>query len=152
LRRDGTVSRRVVDDGNHALKLIIADSDTDFIARLDRPIRRAHRKVDHCGILLAQFQCAPNTSAARGIAISVAERHIRAMVAVWQQEALAPATVQTYFSFLRGLTAWLGKPGLIRAFCKTLPQAVAEFWSRTLEARFAVFRVFDGMSRGYFLL
>jgi hypothetical protein len=38
------------------------------------------------------------------------------------------------------------------SFCKTLPQAVAEFWSRTLEARFPVFRVFDGMLPGYFLL
>lgn len=42
------------------------------------------------------------------------ERHIRAMVAVWRQEKLAPATIQTYFSFLRGLAAWLDKPGLIR--------------------------------------
>jgi hypothetical protein len=40
----------------------------------------------------------------------------------------------------------------LRAFCKTLPQAVAEFWSRTLEARFPVFRVLDWMLPGYFLL
>ena len=44
---------------------------------------------------------------------NLGERHIRAMVAVWQREKLAPATVQTYFSFLRGLSAWLGKPGFI---------------------------------------
>ena len=42
-------------------------------------------------------------------------RHIRAMVKVWQQEKLAPATVQTYFSFLRGLALWLGKAGFIQS-------------------------------------
>lgn len=42
------------------------------------------------------------------------DQHIRAMVAVWQQEQLAPATLQTYLSFLRGLALWLGKPGFIR--------------------------------------
>ena len=40
-------------------------------------------------------------------------RHVQAMVRVWQQERLAPATIQTYLSFLRGLTLWLGKPGLV---------------------------------------
>jgi len=43
------------------------------------------------------------------------ERHIRASVAVWQKEGLAPATIQTYLSFLRGLANWIGKPGLVRA-------------------------------------
>ncbi|MCL2876751.1 MAG: hypothetical protein FWF12_10830 [Betaproteobacteria bacterium] len=42
-------------------------------------------------------------------------RHIRAMVKVWQQEKLAPATIQTYFSFLRGLALWLGKAGFIQS-------------------------------------
>jgi integrase len=44
---------------------------------------------------------------------NLGDRHIRTMVTVWQQAKLAPATVQTYFSFLRGLSAWLGKPGFI---------------------------------------
>jgi site-specific recombinase XerC len=42
-------------------------------------------------------------------------RHIRAMVKVWQREKLAPATIQTYFSFLRGLALWLGKAGFIQS-------------------------------------
>lgn len=45
---------------------------------------------------------------------NLGDRHIRAMVAVWQKERLAPATIQTYMSFLRGLALWLGKPGFIR--------------------------------------
>ncbi len=45
---------------------------------------------------------------------NLGDRHIRAMVAVWQKERLAPATIQTYLSFLRGLAMWLGKPGFIR--------------------------------------
>ncbi len=45
---------------------------------------------------------------------NLGDRHIRAMINVWQQEQLAPATIQTYLSFLRGLALWLGKPGFIR--------------------------------------
>lgn len=41
-------------------------------------------------------------------------RHVRAMVAVWQQRKLAPPTLQTYLSFLRGLAQWIGKHGMIR--------------------------------------
>lgn len=41
-------------------------------------------------------------------------RHVQAIVKVWQAEHLAPATIQTYFSFLRGFSQWLGKPGFIR--------------------------------------
>lgn len=44
---------------------------------------------------------------------NLGERHIRAMVKIWQEEKLAPATIQTYLSFLRGLAMWLGKPGFI---------------------------------------
>ncbi|MBL8434010.1 MAG: integrase domain-containing protein, partial [Zoogloea sp.] len=44
---------------------------------------------------------------------NLGERHIRAMVKIWQAETLAPATIQTYLSFLRGLAMWLGKPGFI---------------------------------------
>ena len=42
------------------------------------------------------------------------ERHVRAVAAIWQQEKLSPATIQTYLSFLRGFAQWIGKPGLIR--------------------------------------
>ncbi len=45
---------------------------------------------------------------------NLGDRHVRAMVAVWQKERLAPGTIQTYLSFLRGLALWLGKPGFIR--------------------------------------
>jgi site-specific recombinase XerC len=45
---------------------------------------------------------------------NLGDRHIRAMIKVWQHEQLAPATIQTYLSFLRGLALWLGKPGFIR--------------------------------------
>ena len=41
-------------------------------------------------------------------------RHVAAMVAIWQQERLAPATIQTYLSFLRALAQWTNKPGMIR--------------------------------------
>lgn len=46
---------------------------------------------------------------------NLGQKHLHAMVKVWQQEHLAPATIQTYLSFLRGLALWLGKPGLVRA-------------------------------------
>ncbi|MBB4730529.1 phage integrase N-terminal domain-containing protein [Xanthomonas arboricola] len=42
------------------------------------------------------------------------QKHIQAMARVWQAEGLAPATVQTYFSFLRGLASWVGKQGMVR--------------------------------------
>ena len=45
---------------------------------------------------------------------NLGERHVRAMVQVWQQRQLAPGTIQTYLSFLRGLALWLNKPGFIR--------------------------------------
>lgn len=45
---------------------------------------------------------------------NLGDRHIRAMVAVWQCEQLAPATIHSYPSFLRGLASWLGEPGFIR--------------------------------------
>ncbi|MFT3815577.1 MAG: integrase domain-containing protein [Acidovorax sp.] len=41
-------------------------------------------------------------------------RHIQAMVNLWRADGLAAATIQTYFSFLRGLAQWIGKPGLVR--------------------------------------
>jgi len=46
---------------------------------------------------------------------NLGQRHIQAMAAMWQREALAPATIQTYMSFLRGLTTWLGKAGFVHA-------------------------------------
>jgi len=45
---------------------------------------------------------------------NLGQKHIHAMVQVWQQEHLAPATIQTYLSFLRGLSMWMGKHGFVR--------------------------------------
>ncbi|HVR53033.1 MAG TPA: phage integrase N-terminal domain-containing protein [Pseudorhodoferax sp.] len=45
---------------------------------------------------------------------NLGQKHLQAMVQIWQRERLAPATVQTYLSFLRGLAGWLGKPGMVR--------------------------------------
>ncbi len=45
---------------------------------------------------------------------NLGQKHIHAMVQVWQQGHLAPATIQTYLSFLRGLAMWLGKHGFVR--------------------------------------
>lgn len=45
---------------------------------------------------------------------NLGDKHVRAMVRLWQQDKLAPATIQTYLSFLRGLAMWLGKHGFIR--------------------------------------
>ncbi|KAF1685350.1 integrase [Pseudoxanthomonas broegbernensis] len=45
---------------------------------------------------------------------NLGQKHIQAMVRVWQAEHLAPATIQTYFSFLRGFSGWIGKPGMVR--------------------------------------
>ncbi|WP_418319685.1 phage integrase N-terminal domain-containing protein [Piscinibacter sakaiensis] len=44
---------------------------------------------------------------------SLRQKHVQAMVSIWQREPLAPATIQTYLSFLRGLALWLRKPGMI---------------------------------------
>lgn len=46
---------------------------------------------------------------------NLGQKHIHAMVLVWQREHLAPATIQTYLSFLRGLSMWMGKHGFVRA-------------------------------------
>jgi len=45
---------------------------------------------------------------------NLGQKHIHAMVQVWQQDHLAPATIQTYLSFLRGLAMWMGKHGFVR--------------------------------------
>jgi len=45
---------------------------------------------------------------------NLGQKHLQAIVQVWQAERLAPATIQTYLSFLRGLASWLGKPGFVR--------------------------------------
>ncbi|MBK7515044.1 MAG: integrase domain-containing protein [Betaproteobacteria bacterium] len=45
---------------------------------------------------------------------NLGQKHIHAMVQVWRGEHLAPATIQTYLSFLRGLAMWMGKPGFVR--------------------------------------
>lgn len=69
----------------------------DFLRRFFRDLRQK-----------AGFKTVPDPR-------NLGDRHVRAMIAVWQQERLAPATIQTYLSFLRGLALWLGKPGFIRA-------------------------------------
>jgi hypothetical protein len=43
------------------------------------------------------------------------------MVQVWKQDHLAPATIQTYLSFLRGLGMWMGKHGFVRSPCLLRP-------------------------------
>ncbi len=68
----------------------------DFLRRFFRDLK-----------LKAKFTTVPDPR-------NLGDRHIRAMIKVWQQEQLAPATIQTYLSFLRGLALWLGKPGFIR--------------------------------------
>lgn len=45
---------------------------------------------------------------------NLGQKHVHAMVQVWQRERLAPATIQTYLSFLRGLASWMGKHGFVR--------------------------------------
>jgi site-specific recombinase XerC len=45
---------------------------------------------------------------------NLGQRHVQAMVNVWQRRKLSPGTIQTYLSFLRGLAMWLNKPGFIR--------------------------------------
>lgn len=57
--------------------------------------------------LKAKFKTVPDPRNLR-------QKHVQAMVQVWQREHLAPATIQTYLSFLRGLAMWMGKHGFIR--------------------------------------
>ena len=45
---------------------------------------------------------------------NLGQKHIHAMVQVWREDKLKPATIQTYLSFLRGLAKWMGKNGFIR--------------------------------------
>ena len=49
---------------------------------------------------------------------SLSGRHIDFIMAHWQTEAkaarMAPATIQTYFSFLKTFTGWIGKPKLMK--------------------------------------
>jgi integrase len=45
---------------------------------------------------------------------NVSDRHIRAMIEIWQRDKLAPGTVQTYLSYLRALAIWIDKPGLVK--------------------------------------
>lgn len=57
--------------------------------------------------LKAKFKTVPDPR-------NLGQKHVQAMVRVWQQERLAPATIQTYLSFLRGMAMWMGKHGFIR--------------------------------------
>lgn len=79
--------------------------EVSFKTRQERAdfLRRFFRDLKH----KAGFKTLPDPR-------NLGERHIKAMVAVWQKEKLAPATIQTYLSFLRGLAQWIGKHGLVR--------------------------------------
>ena len=44
----------------------------------------------------------------------VREKHLRFEIERWKQERLAPATVQTYHSFLRTFCCWIEKPNLLK--------------------------------------
>ncbi|UCV20795.1 phage integrase N-terminal domain-containing protein [Ferribacterium limneticum] len=46
---------------------------------------------------------------------NLGQKHIQAMVQIWREDKLKPATIQTYLSFLRGLAKWLGKNGFVRS-------------------------------------
>lgn len=49
---------------------------------------------------------------------SFSGRHVEAVTAHWQAEAhagrMSPATIQTYFSFMRTFAGWIGKPRLLK--------------------------------------
>lgn len=49
---------------------------------------------------------------------SFSGRHVEAVTAHWQAEAhagrISPATIQTYFSFMRTFAGWIGKPRLLK--------------------------------------
>lgn len=45
---------------------------------------------------------------------NLGQKHIAAIVKVWQEDGLQAPTIQTYLSFLRGLARWLGKNGFVR--------------------------------------
>lgn len=49
---------------------------------------------------------------------SFSGRHVEAVTRYWQDEAragrMSPATIQTYFSFLKTFTGWIGKPKLLK--------------------------------------
>ena len=79
--------------------------EVSFKTRRERAefLRRFFRDLKH----KAGFNTLPDPR-------NLGERHVMAMVAVWQKEKRAPATIQTYLSFLRGLAQWLGKHGLVR--------------------------------------
>lgn len=79
--------------------------EVSFKTRQERAdfLRRFFRDLKH----KAGFKTLPDPR-------NLGERHINAMVAVWKSEKLAPATIQTYLSFLRGLAQWLGKHGMVR--------------------------------------
>lgn len=44
---------------------------------------------------------------------TLGNRHIQLVVDVWVKRKLVAATLQTYFSFLRAFSRWIGKPALI---------------------------------------
>lgn len=46
---------------------------------------------------------------------NLSTRHIEVLVRHWVSRGLTPATIQTWLSHLRVFSAWIGKPGMVRA-------------------------------------
>jgi len=46
--------------------------------------------------------------------LGIREKHLRFEIERWKQNGLAPATVQTYYSFLHTFCCWIGKPNLLK--------------------------------------
>lgn len=45
---------------------------------------------------------------------SIRSRHIQAAVRLWEQRSYAPGTLQTYWSYLATLVAWIGKSDMVQ--------------------------------------
>ena len=43
------------------------------------------------------------------------DRHVQWAFKRWVERGLAPATIQTYLSFLRVFELWIGKPGMVKS-------------------------------------
>lgn len=82
------------------------DKDTSFKTRAERA--RYLRTFLHELQTEAGFKTLPDPR-------NIGQKHIQATVDIWKRRLLAPATIQTYLSFLRALCQWLRKPGLVRS-------------------------------------
>lgn len=84
---------------------IVKQKDVSFKTRKERAmfLRRFFRELRERG----GFSSIPDPR-------NVSDRHIRAMIEIWQRDKLAPGTIQTYLSYLRALAIWIDKPGLVK--------------------------------------